>query len=269
MEQDVLKKLHEHELLILKNFHEYCKKHNLTYYLIGGALLGAKRYGGFIPWDDDIDVAMFREDYNKLQALWEKEPIDGCFLQSGKTDPKFARGILKIRMNDTKALEYTSRNIDIHHGIYIDIFPIDYTSNKYNIRMEIVGGLIKRLLSLRSIKSGYSGTKYCSIKSVIKHLLPLSAKQIDLLIEKLSTAENDKEREFAVLWVHNYGWKKQLHKTSVFGNSCECKFENFVFSAPCDTHSFLSQVFGEDYLQEPPDDKKKLPHSYIEIEFKG
>lgn len=63
--------------------------------------------------------------------------------------------------------------------------------------------------------------------------------------------------------------KKQLHKTSVFGNSCECKFENFVFNALCDTHGFLSRVFGNDYLQEPPDDKKKLPHSYIEIEFKG
>lgn len=83
MEQSTLKKLQQTELRILLYFDRYCKDHNLQYYLIGGALLGAARYHGFIPWDDDVDVAMPREDYEKLKVFYSS---DKHFLQNSDTD---------------------------------------------------------------------------------------------------------------------------------------------------------------------------------------
>ena len=97
MTNQELKRLQKKELEILIDFHNFCVEKNLQYYLIGGALLGAARYQGFIPWDDDIDVAMPREAYERLKK--EYRSSDKYFLQNSDTDPLFARGIQKIRCN--------------------------------------------------------------------------------------------------------------------------------------------------------------------------
>jgi len=257
-----------YEVKILRAFHDYCAKYGLKYYLIGGALLGSVRYGGFIPWDDDIDVAMFREDYERLRLIWDTNPIEGYFLQHNKSDPKFARGIMKLRLNETKLVEYTCRNIDMHHGIYIDIFPIDYVKRNYGLIIKLRGILIRKLLSIRSIKSGYHNGKYIILKRSIKDLFPLGNNVIDNLIHFLSTIDNNRERNYAIIWVHSYEWKKQVHEMSVFGLGSSCKFEGYNFIAPSDKESFLTKVFGENYLEEPPYNKRETPHKYIQIEFK-
>ena len=111
MNSDELRRLQLTELELLIDFDNYCKKHGLRYYLIGGALLGAERYNHFIPWDDDIDVAMPREDYELFQQIWKKDAMTKYFLQSSKTDPLFARGILKLRIKGTHIIEESCKNI--------------------------------------------------------------------------------------------------------------------------------------------------------------
>lgn len=160
MSEETLLRLKQIELEILKVFHEYCAKHSLQYYLIGGALLGAVRHRGFVPWDDDIDVGMLREDYERLKKIWDRDPIDGYFLQYNETDPAFARGIIKLRLNNTKVIEFSSRNVKMHNGIYIDIFPIDYIDRNNGIALYMRGWIIKKLLTLRAIKSGYDNGRY-------------------------------------------------------------------------------------------------------------
>ena len=99
-----LKKLQQTELEVLRHFHKYCAENGLRYYLIGGALLGAARYGGFIPWDDDIDVAMPREDYERLKKMYDSSEY---FLQNTDSEAKFARCIMKLRK---------SAHIDTYHS---------------------------------------------------------------------------------------------------------------------------------------------------------
>ena len=115
------KKLQLIELDIFKSFLMVCKKLDLKYFLAGGTLLGAIRHNGFIPWDDDIDVIMPREDYEKFlekgQALLEKK----YFIQNYKTDPEFVLNFTKIRNSETTFIEKTSKNRNINHGIYIEI----------------------------------------------------------------------------------------------------------------------------------------------------
>lgn len=268
MQRTELRRLQEAELNILKDFDEYCRQQGLQYYLIGGALLGAERYGGFIPWDDDIDVAMPREDYERLQELWKTTGLESCFLQSGKTDERFSRGILKIRRNGTHISEKTSRHIPMHDGICIDIFPIDYLSSACRAKIALRAGMIRRLLSLRGIKNDYDNGRYMGLKRIIKTVLvPIGNECFDAGIERLCRKENHGDRRFAVLFLHNYSWEKQLHPWTVFGRGGICSFEGSAFSAPADAKGFLETVFGEDYMQEPGRERQVPPHHYCSVVF--
>ena len=267
MTTEELKRLKSTELEILLDFDRYCKEHNLKYYLIGGALLGSSRYGGFIPWDDDIDVGMPREDYEQLKKIWRDDKLEGYFLQHEISDPKFARCIMKLRKDNTVISEKSTSGVKMHHGIYIDIFPIDYVSDNYPKRLERRAKAIRRLMTLRTIKSGYNGN-YKKIKNLIRlGIFWLPASSIDRKIFKLCTLENSGTRDYAILYLHNYNWDRQIHKSEVFGEGTECLFENHKFCAPQNINAFLTTVFGEDYMSEPPKSKRKNPHSYTFVKF--
>lgn len=270
MVHEELERLKEIELSILSEFDAFCRKHSLQYYLIGGALLGAARYGHLIPWDDDVDVAMPREDYERLYELWREDSPKGYFLQRAETDPFFARGITKIRKNGTEILEEISCNVKMHQGIYIDVFPIDYLEEADERFVAKRARKIRRCLSLRAIRSGYIGERKAFLKRIVRILLcPVPLVAFDCYLTRLSTEKNTEEHRYAILWTHNYDWRHQLHPISVFGEGSVCSLNGENVTAPVDTEAFLKKVFGENYMQEPPLDKQTLPHKYIEVKFEG
>lgn len=108
---------------ILIEVHKICVKHNITYWLEAGTLLGAVRHKGFIPWDDDIDISMPREDYEKFLEIAQRELPSDLFLQTNKTDPEYSREITKVRKLNTLLIETgETGNENYCHGIFIDIF---------------------------------------------------------------------------------------------------------------------------------------------------
>ena len=117
-------------LVIFKAFAEVCEKHNLSYFLNGGSCLGAIRHKGFIPWDDDIDVMMPREDYEKFLTLQKEYEGTPYFIQCWKTDPHYIYGYAKLRDSSTTFIEDNYVNHRINHGVWIDIFPIDGMSKE-------------------------------------------------------------------------------------------------------------------------------------------
>ena len=118
--------LKEMELRIFREFARICDKHHLKYMLCYGSLIGAIRHQGYIPWDDDLDVCMMREDYNKLKEICKTELSGDFFFQSHDTDPEYYYLFDKIRLNGTVFRESFVSKYQIHHGVYIDIFPVDY-----------------------------------------------------------------------------------------------------------------------------------------------
>ena len=136
MENNYLKRFKENELRscqlkqleILKIFDRICRKHNLRYWIDGGTLLGAVRHKGFIPWDDDLDVAMPSEDYKKLDQIIQSELPDHLFWQTPKTDPTMPYGCTKIRDLNSFYVEFRDDfTLPYHKGVFIDIFEmIDY-----------------------------------------------------------------------------------------------------------------------------------------------
>ena len=139
MNKEEQEKLKQIELNLLVCFKEICEKHKLDYFLTGGTLLGAVRHKGFIPWDDDIDVGMPREDYETFLRVASSCLPDGIFLQTRKTDPEVPFNFAKLRDSRTTFIETSIKDLDINHGVYIDIFPIDYfPASKFQLILLLI-----------------------------------------------------------------------------------------------------------------------------------
>ena len=102
-----------------------CRKHGIRYFVTGGTAIGAYFWGKILPWDDDIDVGMMRPDYERFAKVAQQEMGDRFFLQSPETEPHTPFYFMKVRMNGSRFSESTFRHIDMHQGIYVDIFPFD------------------------------------------------------------------------------------------------------------------------------------------------
>lgn len=117
-----LKDLQDTEYEILCEFASFCDKHNLEYILSGGTLLGAIRHDGMIPWDDDIDVYMNVKDFKRFVRLIKKHPVQGLHLSWIDTDLQHPYLYAKLRKNGTFFPSYEKDSLDIHNGVFIDIF---------------------------------------------------------------------------------------------------------------------------------------------------
>ncbi len=128
------KKVWAVELEMLEKLDEVCKKHGITYWVFYGTLLGAVRHQGFVPWDDDIDVVMFRDHYERFQEVAPYEFQEPYFFQNSYTDRRIW-ALSKIRDSRTTGIEFRDLR-DFHQGIFIDIFPLDSVSD--GIREESI-----------------------------------------------------------------------------------------------------------------------------------
>ncbi|MGN0661268.1 MAG: phosphorylcholine transferase LicD, partial [Oscillospiraceae bacterium] len=123
---DVIKVVQQVEVEILETIHNFCVENNIKYSLAYGTLIGAVRHKGFIPWDDDIDICMLREDYERFIKLWQENPPSGFILQNIDTDEDFTQNMTKIRKDHTTFIQSeTEREKHYHRGIFVDIFPAD------------------------------------------------------------------------------------------------------------------------------------------------
>ena len=125
----ILQHMHSLHLILADEVKRICEKHNIRYFMIAGTLLGAVRHKGFIPWDDDMDFGMLRNDYDKFVSVCAAEIDENKFyLQTDKKDKYYTFNFAKLRLCGTKVIESFSFDVQTNQGIYIDIFPIDRKS---------------------------------------------------------------------------------------------------------------------------------------------
>lgn len=266
-----LAKLQKLELEMMKEFIKICDKHKLTYFIVGGTLIGAVRHKGFIPWDDDIDVAMPRPDYDKFIIIAQKELPEGLFLQSYQTDKKYRYNFAKIRNTNTYILEKATQYSNINHGIYIDIFPIDGIKERKGKIAKSVPNKIRALWVKEFFIARASEIHKFRAKHFFKDLLvnliaiiflPFNIhnwlnRSIDKSLKKVAYGES----AFAGSYFGRY-FIKEVMPIDYYGKGTLLQFEDIQVNAPIQYDDYLTRIYG-DYMKLPPKEKQVCLHASI------
>lgn len=262
-----IKKLKEIELEIFRQFIEICNENSLRYFVVGGTALGAVRHKGFIPWDDDIDVALPRGDYEKFLSIAQSSLPGNMFLQTYITDKNYPNPFAKLRRSDTAFIEKSTSKIKMNHGVYIDIFPLDGYS-----RPGIKGKLFRLKEKILKISVGsvfVSGNilknKFRAIvKRAIARLLPdyrASVRRLDTMYKKIPYEDAEIIVNFCGAWA-----EKEIMPKAYFGNGIEGEFEGIKVVLPAKTHEYLTALYG-DYMTLPPEEERVGHHYYTVIDL--
>lgn len=264
----MLEPVHAVQKELLKKLDQVCEEQGLRYTAIHGTLLGAVRHKGFIPWDDDVDIAMPRQDYDRLIALAPQFFAEPFFLQTPENnDDCFYGGYAKLRRSGTAAIEPQNRGKNCHQGIWIDIFPLDYCPENGEKRMRLQKQITfwQRLLMAKLYKPGRGMPEDINPKVLSCYYLAARCQRrrwIRNRLEKLfrSCGKSDK---LAILACY-YGEypNPNVYPADLFSSLTELPFEDFQIPVPKEYDKILSERYGSNY-KELPAKEKRLSHKNI------
>lgn len=246
-------------LNILKEIEKICTKYNLRYFLDGGTLLGAVRHKGFIPWDDDVDIGMPREDYRKFLKIAQKELPDYLFLQTFETDKYYDiyQVPSKVRDNRTLIFEHNvPKNKKMNNGLFIDVFPYDdlpKSRSVYKLQRKLSEFILRSYVRLRdkpenlSFKNKITFTIYKIVKGIFTTKNRL--KFFEFLMKW-----NDKESPYMTYGLDTI-WSEYVHKKDDYYDLIKLEFEGEKFYAPRNYDAVLSRLYG-DYMTLPKEEDR-------------
>lgn len=262
-----LRKLQLVQKEILDEVVRICDNNNIKYYLSFGTLLGAVRHKGFIPWDDDLDISMPREDYDKFCKIAKENLSEKYSFIDYNIEKYYGLCFAKVIKNNTTLLE-NNANPKVKNGIYIDIFPIDkvgknvnlYSEDlfkykrlllakcKYNVATNVKSNFIYKILWLQSLF--YSKKKI--INNIEKLIKNISEGQCNYCYEITGSAVKKKIKKYNCL--------------SNFVESIDIEFEGDLYKAPKNYNEILKVEYG-DYMKLPPIEERENRHNIIKLSF--
>lgn len=267
--------LHQVDMDIVKEVVRICDAHNLKYYMLGGTMLGAVRHGGFIPWDDDIDLGMPREDYEKFLELAPGLLPQNMRVVNYRNDPKFQYYITRVQDTDTRVEEERIGNDSRYTCASIDIFPVDGTPNNKLLRkIYFFRVLYHRALMSLCYKDSIDRQRKRSKKE--KLLLWVMER---IPVEKLTTPYKQKckidkllrrQRVESSRYIGNimgaYRTREIVPK-EFYGEGKLYDFENMQLRGMAMAHEYLEFTYG-DYMRLPPEDQRKTHFKILELHGK-
>lgn len=250
---------------ILDVIHQVCTEHGLRYSLAYGTLIGAVRHKGFIPWDDDIDLMMPREDYEKLLSVWDQSAPKGYILQNTRTDSDFTQNFTKIRKDHTTFLQDESeREKHYHKGIFVDIFPGDRVApGKLEKTVQYIACAINLLYS-RGHVSGSGGM----IGKAERVLLKAPKEKYAVRRERAEKKIRSWNGNEALLYVfpNTIGCSRKFYPANLFEDMKTIEFNGKQYMCVADADTILRIEYG-DYMQLPPKEERVWTHHPFLIDF--
>lgn len=264
---------------MLIEFDRVCRKNNIHYSIDGGTLLGAVRHKGFIPWDDDIDIAMLREDYEKLKTVVNEFDPEICFFQDHETDPAYRWGYGKLRRTGTVFIRAGQEHINCKTGVFIDIFPLDDVPKSLAGQMMLDFFCFCLRKILWSEVGKYNETNRCKRFGyfLLSKISPKVVFSLSGMIEKKS--RNNSENRVRILLLpsngkyydvtnpirERYSMPKEWYRHYV-----EYEFEGVRFWGIKEYDAYLKYVYG-DYMSLPPETDRiaHAPVSYYDFNGLG
>lgn len=267
-----LKKIQKLELGILKDFVSICEKYDITYFLVAGSALGAVRHRGFIPWDDDIDVALPRKDYEKFLSVVTTEFPNKYNIINTENYKDYPLFTTQLALKGTKFVLENFKDLNIPFGIYLDIFPFDGMCNDkhkaiIHARKTWLWGKIQILASISKPYVSYKGITrniIWMLTSLIHHILKLfhiSSYNIYVKVKRLSMKYNSTDNKRLNFFCNtNYMWEV-LHIKEIYPLK-KIEFEGMQVNVPNKVESYLTRRYG-DFTKLPPKEKRKNHYPYL------
>ena len=257
-----IREIQQMELGIMEYIHEICQKIGVKYFLAYGSLIGAVRHKGFIPWDDDMDICMLREDYEKLQDYLISNPNERYEVMSYKNNLNYVYPFMKVQDNQTYLLEEDVR-IDSNMGIYVDIFPVDGYEDDSVFKDKMTRLIKKRQLSCYTFK-GITNTKSL-LNSLIRYISVIIfyftntnkyIRGIDELAKSRKVLDYEEVDYLIYKDMNKPVWRREWLEQVTTGT-----FEGKEFMIPKNYHEILTSDYG-DYMQLPPVELRFSHHDF-------
>lgn len=257
-------------LMILNDVKTVCDKHDINYYIYAGSGIGVARHGGFIPWDDDVDVAMFRKDFNRFSKLFNEEFGDKYTLRTPDNTDDYFLCFPKVILNGTTYEEFWSENVSFETGIYLDVFILDNVpSNKIKRMIFTNTCYYKRLLKDISFLKKHNSSKPKQLLMDVLNII-LKIFRWDYLKLKKSCLQSyvkyqDNESEYVSDLDGNGHFKPHIFLKSDFEPAKITKFEDIEVKVPNNIDVVLTTMYG-DYMEMPPKEKR-YNHMPTDLDF--
>lgn len=266
-DEDTLQHIKDVELMILEDFSKICDENNIEYYLIYGTQIGAIRHHRFIPWDDDVDVILFREDYEKFLKVMEENPNDKYTIFDSRYNSEYFFQFGRMSLNDTYWAEYWDNQVSFKLGIHIDLFILDnLPDNKFKRKLFIQRCYFAaRLYSISVLKfDNYSGIVNFILNCVhnIFNAINLTPDYFKNKLSKLFRKYENSSGEYVTDLTL---MEKVTFRRDDFKPRKEAKFENLNSYIPNNDFNTLNPIY-DDYMRLPPEEER-VAHVLNKIEF--
>jgi LPS biosynthesis protein len=247
-----IQELRSIQMGILNEVHRFCETQGITYFLSSGSLLGAVRHGGYIPWDDDIDIYMPRKDYERL--LREFKDNEQFKLLNPAKEPHYYYTFAKVV--DTRTLMIEDETDGYEIGVYMDIFPVDYVPDDLKER-ERVFKRKKLLYKIRRCKISKSNPLQSRLAYWCYRFLPVSVKQLNRIIKKLIVREEP--AQYVCHMTEAGPGVKSCFPAKDIASSVDIEFEGKLYKTMVGYKDYLERTYG-DYMTLPPVEQRVTHH---------
>ena len=244
---------------------QFCKENQIKYYMLGGTALGARRHQGFIPWDDDIDIGMLREDYEKFISLAGE--LQGEFeFKNYRLNKKCDCVITRLYYLNTEIDNPVIEHPWFDKRMYFDIFPLDYVPRdqkkreKQRKELERLKKLIWWSMPFKHTSNVLKRTVSNVIHLILRPLHNVFLKRMDVV---MSACKRDDACGICSM-ASQYSYDRQNMPIDVYGEPIRYQFGNNSFFGPEKIDCYLTQLFGPDYMEVPPKEKRRIGFSVYE-----
>ena len=251
-----MKEIQAKILAVMSYVDKLCRESDIDYYIMGGTALGAVRHQGFIPWDDDLDIFMTPDNYEKFKAVFEQKNNEKFIIQEWRLGNSLLE-YAKVRMNDTTFIEPNFKDkSDMHHGIYIDIMIL-HKCPKNRIKQKIIF-LLSRYVTAQALaeRNWNPKSKFQSAMLKFVRLLPKYF-MTKFCYKQIYRYDKKELNDFDYCYfLTNAKFDQAIFPKEMFAGPVEVAFEDTSLLGPTDIHGYLETRFG-DYMKLPPEEQRK------------
>lgn len=262
--QGKLERVKRIEMEIMREIDRICRENDINYFLVGGSLLGAIRHKGFIPWDDDIDIGMLREDFEKFRKLCPKVLAPHLSYQSYTDEPTSHYIFDKVRLRDTYfSTKFSNRFRNIENGLFVDILVYDRTANSNFFQKVHINSIrfFRRLINIRWVGKARRGIHYRASKLLLPIMKKVPFPVYHKFFERALQMFNFKKNSKYLIDGVGQNLEKGPFPLSWFEELIDVQYEDMVFKAPKAYDEYLRHWYGNSYMQLLPLSSRNSGHA--------